>query len=85
MCRSFLNNLPSFIDLEELPGVVAKKWLLKKKRMLEVVAKVNGEEIKQPSAEENQDSNRGYSDEVAKRVDQVFFLLCDHVCYYMHA
>jgi len=30
------------IDLRDLPGVVAKKWVNKKKRLIETIRRVNG-------------------------------------------
>ena len=41
-----------FIDLEDLPGIVAKKWLSKKRRMMETIARVNGDEVKPRRVEE---------------------------------
>ncbi|CAD7939221.1 unnamed protein product [Amoebophrya sp. A120] len=54
-----------FIDLEELPGVVAKKWLMKKRRMMETVARVNGEEMPPQKGFDDDDNEEGedYFDE----------------------
>eukprot|EP00392_Amoebophrya_sp_AT5.2_P002863 g2868.t1 len=51
-----------FIDLEELPGVVAKKWLMKKRRMMETVARVNGEELPPRKELDEDDADMGDED-----------------------
>ncbi|CAD7950683.1 unnamed protein product [Amoebophrya sp. A25] len=52
-----------FIDLEDLPGVVAKKWLMKKRRMMETVARVNGEELPAQRNWEKEDEEQENADD----------------------
>merc|ERR1712194_224699 len=51
-----------FIDLEDLPGIVSKKWIEKKRRMLETIARVNGEPVS-PDGEEKELDNEDSEEE----------------------